>query len=119
MALLDRPWNNPPSPAVISREGAPAAACAFLAAAPVERGANMKRNVNPMVAVVAIVAAVAIAAVVWVHGLAPQRQQNSRAGGFGGLTIKPRDIKKARENAKKARDKYLSEARRGAREVKD
>jgi len=76
----------------------------------------VKRNVNPLVAVVTIVAAVVVAAVVWVHGLAPGQQQTSRTHGIGGFTIKPRDINKARENARKARDNFLEEARRGARE---
>jgi len=76
----------------------------------------VKRNVNPLVAVVTIVAAVAVAAVVWVHGLAPGRQQTLRTRGIGGFTIKPRDLNKARENAQKARDKFQNEAKRGARE---
>jgi len=84
-------------------------------AAPGERGTNVKRNVNPLVAVVTIVAAVAVAAVVWVHGLAPERSQGRRPGGIG-VVIKPRDINTARENARKARDNFLEEAKRGARE---
>jgi hypothetical protein len=74
----------------------------------------VKKKVNPIVAVAAIVAAVAIAAVVWVHGLAPEQSHGQR----GGITvvIKPRDINKARENAKKAQEKFLNETRRGARE---
>lgn len=75
----------------------------------------MKRNVNPLVAVVTIVAAVAVAAVVWVHGLAPERSHGRRPVGIG-ITIKPRDLNKARENAQKAKDKFQNEAKRGAHE---
>lgn len=68
----------------------------------------MKRRVSPIAATLAILAAVVIAAFVWVHGTAQRPSTGSRRDTIN-IQIKPRDMKTARENAKKARNKVLDD----------
>jgi hypothetical protein len=68
----------------------------------------MKRRVSPIAATLAILAAVVIAALAWTYGTAQRPSSRSTRDPFS-ITIKPRNMKTARENAKKARNKVLED----------